>query len=377
MKDPLDYTEDELKSLSIEELEELKSLSLMKKDFYNTKQLVEKTLINSLYGAIGNVYFPLYNEDIACAITGNGRYFIRLLANNIENKLQSLYESPKPYITYGDTDSIYYQIEPFVNIYKEINPGLTINEYVEWADAFEKKIIQQIIKSTIDNFADNFNAMDKSVIGVEREIIADAIVFNAKKKYFARVRDSEGVRYDENNPYIKVMGLEIAKSSTPLWAKKKLKEAIPHILDKNENDLKDWLKSIKKEFISANPNDICLSGSASNLNYTLGQKGIPIGSRAALVHNNYINSNNLSSKYTLIEPGDKSKRLFLVQPNKLNSDIVSFSNEQFIEELFDESGNSIIDYDKCFEKGFLSALKLMTNALNYNLDKETNDLDDW
>ena len=288
-----------------------------------------------------------------------------------------MYESSKPYITYGDTDSIYYQIEPFVDIYKEKNPNLTINEYVEWADAFEKKVIQPIIESTIDNFADNFNAMDKSVIGVEREIIADAIVFNAKKKYFARVRDSEGVRYDENNPYIKVMGLEIAKSSTPLWAKKKLKEAIPHILDKNENDLKDWLKSIKQEFISTNPNNICLSGSASNLNYTLGQKGIPIGSRAAIVHNNYINSNNLSSKYTLIEPGDKSKRLFLVQPNKLNSDIVAFTNEQFVEELFDESGNSIIDYDKCFEKGFLSALRLMTNALKYNLDKETSDLDDW
>ena len=74
MKDPLDYTEEELKSLSIEELKELKSLSLMKKDFYNTKQLVEKTLINSLYGAIGNVYFPLYHEDIAVMVDISSGY---------------------------------------------------------------------------------------------------------------------------------------------------------------------------------------------------------------------------------------------------------------------------------------------------------------
>ena len=73
---------------------------------YNTAQMVAKILMNSLYGALGNAYFPLFNESIAQAITGNGRYFIRKLANYIEEALQTLHKSDKPYITYGDTDSV-------------------------------------------------------------------------------------------------------------------------------------------------------------------------------------------------------------------------------------------------------------------------------
>lgn len=42
---------------------------------------------------------------MAQAITGNGRYFIQKLSNYIEEKLQSLLKSSKPYIIYGDTDS--------------------------------------------------------------------------------------------------------------------------------------------------------------------------------------------------------------------------------------------------------------------------------
>ena len=57
------------------------------------------------YGALANKGFPLFNEQMAAAITGNGRYFIRKKSNYIENKLQSLIPSEKPYVLYCDTDS--------------------------------------------------------------------------------------------------------------------------------------------------------------------------------------------------------------------------------------------------------------------------------
>ena len=47
MKDVLDYTEDELRALSIDELRSLQQISVNKESLFNTKQLVEKTLINS------------------------------------------------------------------------------------------------------------------------------------------------------------------------------------------------------------------------------------------------------------------------------------------------------------------------------------------
>lgn len=272
-------------------------------------------------------------------------------------------------------NSVYFQIEPFVEMYLEKNPNSDIMKTVDWADNFEKKVIQPVIEKTVSDFAAELNAYNYSVIGAEREIIADSAVFTAKKKYYARVRDNEGTRYPENEPKIKVMGLEIAKSSTPIWAKKKLKESIPHILDKDEDDLRDWVKSIKQEFISQNLVDISSAGSVSNLTYKLGvDKGIPIGSRAALIHNKYITDNNLQNIYTPIQSGDKCKRLFLIEPNVFGSNIVAYTNDNFVKEI--EKYNCV-DYDTNFEKGFLKPLELMVNALNYDLEKETAALDDW
>jgi len=105
MKDPLDYTADELKSLSTDELSKLLLKAESGRALFNTRQLAEKTIINALYGAMGNRWFPLFNEDMAAAITGNGRFFIRKLAKYIEDELQKLLPQNKPYIIYGDTDS--------------------------------------------------------------------------------------------------------------------------------------------------------------------------------------------------------------------------------------------------------------------------------
>lgn len=373
-KDVLDYTEDELRSLSEAELKELLKQAESGESLYNTRQLVEKTMINSLYGALANKWFPLFNEDMAAAITGNGRYFIQKLANYIEETLQNLLPQEKPYIVYGDTDSVYYHIEPFVEKYIDANPGLDVNDYVEWADRFEKKVIQPTIQKTIKDFAYELNAYKEEAIGAEREIIADSAVFTAKKKYYARVRDNEGTRYPSDSPKIKVMGLEIIKSSTPTWSKKYLKEAIPHILDKDEADLRNWVKSIKQDFIKADLNDIAAVGGVSRLDYDLEKDTVPIGSRAAIRHNNYIEENNLTDQYAPIQGGDKCKRIFLQEPNAFHSNIIAFTNDGFTKEI-EKCG--CVDYDTQFEKNFLKPLYLMVEPMNYDLEKETEALDDW
>lgn len=372
MRDVLDYTEEELNALSDEDLEALLAESTNKESLFDTQQMTMKILINSLYGALANKWFPLFNEQMAGAITGNGRFFIQKSASYIEKGLQEKLPQDKKYIVYGDTDSFYYHIEPFMKHYMAKNPNLTLNDYVNWADSFEKKLIQPLIQQSIDDFAHQLNAYNNAAIGCEREIISDAGVFAEKKKYYARVRDSEGTRFPEDDPYIKVMGLDVIKSSTPAWSKKRLKSAIPHILDKDEDDLRNWINEIKQGFITANRNDIAAVGSVSRIDYNLQtDKGIPIGSRAALVHNQYIKDHNLEHKYAPVQAGDKCKRIFLTTPNKFNSNIVAFTNDEFVNEL------DCIDYDKQFEKGFLNPLKLMVNALEYNLEKETESLDDW
>ena len=371
MRDVLSYNKDELEELTTAELKLLLQETEYKESLFFTKQIALKTLMNALYGALSNRYFPLFNEEMAAGITGNGRYFIQKLANYIEEKLQEILPQDKKYIVYGDTDSVYFQIEPFMDKFIAKNPLSTIDEQVDWANTFEEQVIQPTIAKAISDFSTELNAFRPDVIGVDREIIADAAVFTAKKKYYARVRDNEGTRYPMDSPKIKVMGLEIIKGGTPPWSKKYLKEVIPHILDKDESDLRDWLHDIKTNFFTAPINSIAAIGGVSRLDYVLGTKGVPFGSRAALVHNQYIKDNNLEDHYQPIQAGDKCKRLFLVTPNKFNSEIIAYTNETFIKEI------DCIDYDLCFEKYFLKALNLMVAPLSYDIEKETASLSDW
>jgi len=100
MNDPLNYTEDELKALSTEDLELLIKTAKAKEALFDTEQLALKIMMNALYGAMANKYFPLFNEQMAAAITGNGRYFIQKLAKYIEKTLQGLHKSEKQYLIY-------------------------------------------------------------------------------------------------------------------------------------------------------------------------------------------------------------------------------------------------------------------------------------
>lgn len=106
MKDVLEYTKEELESFSNEELEKLAHECEEKSHFFEIQQLVQKIMINSLYGALSLKYFILFNAEIARAITGNGRFLIKNTAKAINKKLNEVNktESQNFYI-YSDTDS--------------------------------------------------------------------------------------------------------------------------------------------------------------------------------------------------------------------------------------------------------------------------------
>lgn len=104
-KEVLEYSREELESMSYDELSELLKEAEFGEMLWNTKQMTLKIQINSLYGSLANSHFSLFNEQMAAAITGNGRYFIQKLSNYIEEKLQSILPSSKKYILYNDTDS--------------------------------------------------------------------------------------------------------------------------------------------------------------------------------------------------------------------------------------------------------------------------------
>ena len=499
-------------------------------------QLTLKILINSLYGALGNKHFILANPDMAAAVTSSGRFFIQLVANNVERELQALLPSDEPYVIYGDTDSSFsstilrinseditigdlfnsIDIEPIItssgvevkrvegkqsltfdmkrgvhyqpidyvmrhkvkkqmyrisagdksvevtsdhslkvirggslidatvtdirggdilvvlqdseNLSFEYNTDIKVEDLgivedyvydievqnthsffandilvhnsfyysiknivkhkfgedasastpgiIDWVDAFEKKVIQKIIQDSVEEYAEILNIQDPSQIGVEREIISDRAFFVAKKRYAARVLDMEGVRFNLDDPYIKTMGLEIARSCTPAWVKKKLQESIEVILDNDQYGVRKWRDETKLQYQDQPLESICAVQSVNSLDYNLGDKGIPQGSKAALAHNNWVKQQGLENSIELLQPGEKYKRCYLLTPNRFGTEIISFGDPK-IAKIIEEDG--IFDYQTNFQKQFEQPLERMVESMNYDIRDVPvfGSLDDW
>lgn len=339
-------------------------------------QMTLKIQLNSLYGACANKHFTLANPDMAAAITSSGRFFIQLLANNVERELQALMPSDIPYIKSGDTDSIYYSIGNMVARKFGENANASTPGIIDWVDSFEKKVIQKIIQDSIEEYAEILNIADPSQIGVEREIISDRAFFVAKKRYAARVLDSEGVRFSLDDPYIKAMGLEIARSSTPAWVKKKLQESITVILDNDQYGVRKWRDETKLQYQDQPLEDICAVQGVSSLDYNINDKGIPQGSKAAIAHNNWVKQQGLEDTIELLQPGEKYKRCYLLTPNRFGTEIISFGDPK-IAKIIEEDG--IFDYQTNFQKQFEQPLERMVESMNYDIRDVPvfGSLDDW
>jgi DNA polymerase elongation subunit (family B) len=263
----------------------------------DTDQMTLKIMMNSLYGAFAQRYFSLYNEDLARAITINGRFFIKHMSNFIEDTLQNI-KKVDYYKIYNDTDSGYFTLDPIVSSISKLQ---STEQKRDFCNNFFEKYIQKTINKSIDDFSKKTNAYKKEVIGAEREIIADAGIWVAKKKYIARVLDNEGVVYKE--PYMKIMGLEIIQGGTAPWSKKYLKESISIILDKTAKEVKNWLKEIKQGYTEANLEDIAKKIGVNKLSdpkWGTVQDGRnvtpPFNSKAAIATNNYIAKHNLQEQ---------------------------------------------------------------------------------
>jgi hypothetical protein len=163
------------------------------------------------------------------------------------------------------------------------------------------------------------------------------------------------------------MGVEIARSSTPEYFKKKLKESIDIILDSDFEELKSWVQQMRTEVTSLPLSDISKITGIGSLKYDLdvaviknGRKvAIPINSRAALASNKLIMNNpEYSHRFTTISAGDKVKLLYLKEPNLFGQNVMAYVDPEFAE-IFRE----YIDYDKVFEKYFMSALEIMIEPI--------------
>ena len=334
----------------------------------NNIQMAKKISLNSAYGAIGNQYFRYYKLANAEAITLSGQVSIRWIEQRMNRYLNKLLQTEEvDYVIASDTDSIYLNLGPLVNkLFGDESSDKTA--VVGILDKICKETLEPFIEKSYQELADYVSAYDQKM-SMKRENIAERGIWTAKKRYILNVWDSEGVRYEE--PKLKMMGIEAVKSSTPAACRKLIKDALKMVMEGTEDEVIDFIADSRKNFRSMSPEEVAFPRSCSNVTKYKGEsdvyiKGSPIHVRGSLLFNHYIKKNNLDTKYSLINNGEKIKFCYLKIPNPIHENVISF-----IQDFPPEFGlDKYIDYDLQFEKSFVEPLKAILDAIQWKVERK-------
>jgi len=228
--------------------------------------------------------------------------------------------------------------------------------------------IQPFIEQSYKELSEYLNTFAQKMF-MKREALADKGIWTAKKRYILNVYNNEGVAYAQ--PKIKVTGIESIKSSTPIACRSKLKNAIDIIINSTEADMQKFIKDFREEFSKLPEGDIASPCGVNGIEKYTGTGGAVFGHktpfhvRGALVYNNEIKKRGLHKKYQAIKEGEKIKYIYLVEPNNIKSNVISFTNS--IPKEFDV--NDCIDYDTQFNKRFVEPLKKILDCIGWQTEK--------
>ena len=319
-------------------------------------QMAKKISLNSCFGFLGNQYSRFYDSEMAEAITKTGQLTIRWIERDVNNYLNELLGTTDvDYIIAADTDSIYINMEGLVDKFAPENA-------VEFLDNACKTLIQDRIKSSLKSLAEYMHA--PQMLEMKREVIADRGIWTAKKRYILNVHDNEGYRHPE--PKLKIMGIEAVKSSTPEWARDKIKEALNIIMRKSNDELIKFIAETKVEFSKLGPEEAASPRGVNNLekysdSETIYGKKCPIAVRGALLYNTFIQG--LDDNYPRIQEGEKVRFIYLKE-NYMSENVISFPDYLPPELKLHDA----IDYDLQFEKVFLNPVLKITDAIGWSVE---------
>ena len=340
---------------------------------YDNLQLAKKVSLNSAYGALGSQYFRFYDLRMALGVTTAGQFSIRWIESKINEYMNKIIGSKDTdYVIASDTDSIYLRMGELVD--KLMKDQSDKQKVIELMDKICKDKIEPYIDKSYKELAGYVHAYQQKM-QMKREGLSDKGIWTAKKRYILNVYNNEGVQYAE--PKIKVMGLEMIKSSTPAVIRDKMKESIKLMVTGTEDDVQTFIANFRRQFKQLPPEDISFPRGMNGLrNYsdpvTMYKKGTPIHVKGAILYNHALKEKGLTKKYPLIQEGEKIKFTYLKLPNHFKDSVISFPGR-----IPKEFGlDNYIDYDLQFDKAFLEPIKVILDCMDWKTEK-SNSLEDF
>lgn len=304
-QDDLDESEKlYLDSLSDEELDILMKNIEDESHYYDSLQMGEKLILNSIYGAFGNEHFVCSDVNIAGGITAMGRHLVKFVDNineeywynywhidyELHEKLgidsdsitpidpqwihresrtdwdeeytdelveDGVIQRKNPVSVYIDTDSIFVSFE---HVFKSCN---FTGDRMEFVMTVCKERLEKLFEKKLDGLAKKYQV--KNLQKFDLENICESVIFLTKKKYIKHVIWEDGRLYDRLDN-IAPKGVQLIQSGTPKFAREKVKEILVYVFDnyelyhKNKNamlkQLLKFVRSLRKEIEVTDINDI-------------------------------------------------------------------------------------------------------------------------
>lgn len=314
-----------------------------------------KIKINAGYGILSNKRCRWKKHVNAEAITSCGQLCVRGVANyitktNTETAIRNLYV---------DTDSCFIVYD---NKKSEIGSLPNYEEQIAYIENLNKTLVQPKIDEYYDGLAWMFNAVANK-IKMDFELISDKSIFLAPKKYVMRKLYDNGKHIDPAKNIFKVRGVEIVRTTTPMFFRKKLEESMIYFFNRENYDFIDFVNQTKKEFFELPFEDMANPSGVNNMEkYQLGQKGIPLHVFGSLVYNDWVTRNGLTDHYQLISDKTKIKFSYIKKPNSLNAHVISVPNGIMPPELLKLI---TLDYEHQFEKNFVKPTKRFMDVIGW------------
>jgi DNA polymerase elongation subunit (family B) len=341
-----------------------------------TAQINRKLLINSLYGALGNVWFRYYDLRNATAITTFGQMALQWIERKVNEYLNEVCGTEnEKFVLYGDTDSIYVKGDKIIEKVGE-HKFRDTNHYVDFLSKFAAERMEPAIDKGFREMCEYLNNKEHLMF-MDREAIAGPPLgskglggfWTGKKRYALNVWDMEGTRYAE--PKLKIMGLETQKSSTPKAVQKALKECIRRMLQEGEESLQSYFKEFNKEFNALNYISIAAVSSANNIekynvNGFPGSK-CPYHIKGCLA---YMRATSGDNTVPRIVDGEKVYVLPLKDGNPFGEACMAWPSGIELPEQIRDRVLTWMDYNVLFQKTFIKPLTGFTEAARVDYEKK-------
>jgi DNA polymerase elongation subunit (family B) len=341
--------------------------------FYKKRQLVQKILLNSLYGVLGLPAFRFYDVDNAEAVTLTGQTVIKSTAEMANIKYnKELGTTGKDFNIYIDTDSVFFSAVPILD-----------HRYPNWKAEDPKDIAMKVdaIAGETQDYLNNFYNIlaervfnvpaDKHRFQIKKEFVSRSGIWIAKKRYAQWIIAENGIPCDR----LDVKGLDVVRSSYPAQFRNFMSGVLIDILKgETEMVLTDKIYDFKKDLVNMDVTSIAKNSAVKELSKYIPKKkdnramfqfnsGTPAHVKAAIAHNQLLVHFKCPAKHAPMRDGDKIKWVYLKQ-NPFGLDAVGFKGHDDPDEIMDLV-RMYIDYDKIFERELLKKLEDFYGALGW------------